>query len=83
MATNPFNPGEMIKQDAPAVTKKAQEDLPYATTGISTRDNVRKQFWEMFSTDSDESEFKINAKELVDLLENQLFESTGSDAKTR
>ena len=82
MATNPFSPGGMVKKEA-AVTKKPQEDLPYETTGVSSRDNVRKQFWEMFSADSAEPDFKIDVKDIVHLLENQLYESTGSDAKTR
>ena len=57
--------------------------MPYETTGVSSRDHVRKTLWEIFSGDPDESEFTIANNELVANLENELFKSTGSDAKTK
>ena len=83
MATNPFNPGGLIKQEAQTAARKPQEDLPYATTGTASRDHVRKTLWEVFSADPHEEEYQVEAKDLVDSLENALFESTGSDAKTK
>jgi hypothetical protein len=83
MATNPFNPGALIKQEAQTTARKPQEDLPYATTGTASRDHVRKTLWEVFSADAQEEEYQVEAKDLVDSLENALFESTGSDAKTK
>lgn len=85
MATNPFSQspfGGGPKKDGAGSTAKKQ-DLPYEATGVATRDNVRKSFWEIFSADPEEADAKLKNAEVVHLLENQLFEATGGDAKTR
>jgi len=48
---------------------KAASDTPYISTGVTTRDHVRKSFWEIFTAEPDISEGMSN-KDVVDALEN-------------
>lgn len=57
--------------------------MPYTATGVASRDNVRKMFWEIFENEPDMNQAVFTNKEIVDQLETVLFESTGADAKTR
>ena len=87
MATNPFNPAAFQKQEEPAEEEKKQANLPYEVTGNTSRDQVRKMFWEIFTADSAESkdfpEQVHSCAELAALIEAKVFESTGSDQKTK
>ncbi len=50
MASNPFNPGGFAKKDNLESQKsKTAPSAPYGTTGNSSRDLVRKMFWELFT----------------------------------
>ena len=57
--------------------------MPYPTTGVASRDHVRKTFWEIFSAEADSDTNKLQNKDIVDAIENQLLEVNGNDCKTK
>lgn len=86
MATNPFNPAAFQKKEGEE-KKKAVEKMPYPTTGNSTRDQIRKMLWEIFTANDLEAKSlhdeQYSCAELVQTIEEEIHESTGADAKSR
>lgn len=82
MASNPFGGQNPFGGGAPGKTEKPDArkaaSTPYQTTGESSRDHVRKTFYEIFNTEADESNAQI-----VEQLETQIFESSGSNSKSK
>ena len=99
---SPFNPAD-FQAKGPANggkdnTAKQQQknNIPYETTGNSSRDQVRKMLWEIFTQGPssgiqaqsgqdaiDEGNQKFSAQQLVAMLEDAVFKNSDEDAKTR
>ena len=86
MATNPFNPAAFQKKEGEE-KKKTVEKLPYPVTGNSTRDQIRKMLWEIFTSNELEAKSlpdeKHSCEDLVSKIEEEIHESTGTDSKSR
>jgi hypothetical protein len=61
--------------------------MPYPVTGNSTRDQIRKMLWEIFTVNELEAKALPNqsfsCEELVEKIEDEIHDCTGSDAKSR
>ena len=61
--------------------------MPYPVTGNSTRDQIRKMLWEIFTLNELEAKDipnqVVSIEDLVQNIETEVFESTKSDAKSK
>lgn len=96
---NPFNPAAFQAQNESVdstAAKKQKKVAPYALSENSSRDQVRKMLWEIFSQASqnpghaqsgqdgvDDKNAKHPPEKLVVMLEEQVFSMSNEDAKTR